>query len=116
VDLKTQPNEARCTRTTQTHELDLPPCCPRSGNPLAGSSIAITYTPAETHIEVASLRKYVDSYQGGRGSIRSMEGMIQQIARDCSEAVGVPVTVTARLVINPGQRMTLTCDHSPATT
>jgi len=73
----TVPNETRCAFTTEVHELPIESCCPVSYNPQPGSFIAITYEPADKILEVASLRRYVDSYRGGRGSVRSMEGMIQ---------------------------------------
>jgi NADPH-dependent 7-cyano-7-deazaguanine reductase QueF len=80
-----------------------------SGNPLEGSLIEISYAPSDRILEVASLRTYVDSYIGGRGEIRSMEGMIQQITQDCANVAGVMVHSVARLNINPNQRMTLEC-------
>lgn len=107
--LKTQPNEERCYATTQRHILTLKPCCPISGNPQDGSEVEIEYRVFGLHLEVQSLREYVDSYIGGKGKIRSMEGMIQQIAEDCAVAVKTSVHVTARLNINPEQRMILEC-------
>lgn len=109
VSLKTQPNEARCHRTKEIHILPLKPCCPYSGNPKDGSEIQIEYTVDNRILEVAALRAYVDSYIGGLGEIRSMEGMIQQITQDCADAVGVSVWTQARLNIEPGQRMILEC-------
>lgn len=91
------------------HILPLKPCCPISGNPVTGSAIEIEYRADELLLEVISLREYVDSYQGGRGDIRSMEGMIQQITQDCANAVKTSVHVTARLNIHPRQSMTLEC-------
>lgn len=93
--------------------LSIPPCCPISKNPLSGSMVTIEYTPAETIIEVASLRSYVDSYQGGRGEIRSMEGMIQNIAQDCADCVKRSVHVRAKLILNPNQEMAISCAASP---
>lgn len=109
MDLLTQPNERRCARMMESHVLPLSPACPISGNPQPGSSISITYSPADRILEVASLRAYVDSYTGGRGEIRSMEGMIQAIAQDAANAVGVTVAIDADLIINPNQRMRLHC-------
>lgn len=60
-------------------------------------------------LEVASLREYVDSYKGGKGDIRSMEGMIQQITQDCANAVKTVCHVRAELVIEPNQEMILDC-------
>ena len=107
--LRTQPNERRCQKTIQRQTLDLPRCCPRSGNPQTGSFITIEYTPGAYHLEVASLYKYIQSYVGGRGDVRSMEGMVQQITQDCADVLGVPVTVRAFLRLDPPQVMTLTC-------
>jgi len=82
-----------------------------SGNPQKGSEIEICYQLKERILEVESLRGYVDSYVGGKGEIRSMEGMIQQIAKDCSEATGSMTIVYADLAISPNQRMKLKCFH-----
>lgn len=89
--------------------LPLKPCCPISGNPLAGSVLEIEYRVNELVLEVEALRAYVDSYQGGRGDVRSMEGMCQQITQDCANAVQTSVYTRASLVIAPEQRMILEC-------
>lgn len=97
----------------ETHALDLPPCCPISGNPLSGSTIEIQYEPKDRILEVVSLCAYVDSYQGGRGDVRSMEGMVQQITQDAADALGCTVWVLAVLNINPNQRLRIECSaHS----
>lgn len=111
MDLQTQPNERRCASTQEAHKLQLPVCCPRSYNPRPGSSILIKYTPADIVLEVASLHAYIASYQGGRGEVRSMEGMIQAITKDCADVLGVPVEVSATLDLSPSQTMYLTCQH-----
>lgn len=111
--LKTVPNEKRCLWTQETHELELPSCCPVSGNPMPGSKLCIIYEPAATILEVKSLRDYVDSYRGGRGEVRSMEGMIQQIAQDAAMVLNVYVKVEADLEIAPAQRMKLKCTGCP---
>jgi NADPH-dependent 7-cyano-7-deazaguanine reductase QueF len=111
MNLLTQPNERRCTSTKEGHKLMLPVCCPYSQNPRPGSSIRINYIPAETLLEVASLHAYIDSYRGGRGEVRSMEGMIQNITKDCADTLGVHVEVTAELLLDPSQTMYLTCQH-----
>ncbi len=107
--IKVQPNERRCARTRETHILPLAACCPMSNNPTIGSEIEIAYSPADSILEVQSLREYIDSYIGGRGAIRSMEGMIQQITQDCADALKTMVHVRANLNINPNQRMILEC-------
>jgi NADPH-dependent 7-cyano-7-deazaguanine reductase QueF len=75
--------------------------------------VAITYAPADHILEVESLRAYVDSYTGGRGDIRSMEGMIQAIAQDSANALLVRVVVIADLNIRPNQKMHLKCTAKP---
>jgi NADPH-dependent 7-cyano-7-deazaguanine reductase QueF len=99
--------------TQETHILELLPCCPVSGNPISGSTIEIRYMPQRLILEVASLRDYIDSYQGGRGEVRSMEGMIQAIAQDAANAIKVQVCINADLQINPNQRMLLDCVAVP---
>lgn len=113
VALKTVRNEKRCFWTEETHELGIENCCPVSHNPLKGSLVRIRYEPDGEILEVASLRAYVDSYRGGRGEVRSMEGMIQQIAQDAANALKREVKVEAALEIDPGQRMKLFCYASP---
>lgn len=73
------------------------------------SEITIEYSPDGLHLEVASLLEYINSYIGGKGTIRSMEGMIQQITQDCANAARVMVHVRAKLEINPGQKMEIDC-------
>ena len=119
--LKTVPNERRCQHMTESHILTLPACCPVSGNPQRGSTIEITYTPADRLLKVEALRAYIDSYQGGKDLldgdyVRSMEGAIQQITRDCAQATGVEVFVVATLNLQPDQQMSLTCSHAPTPT
>jgi NADPH-dependent 7-cyano-7-deazaguanine reductase QueF len=111
--IDTQPNERLCAHIESEHILGLPACCPISKNPGPGSTIAIRYTPVDTFLEVASLKRYIDSYVGGKGAVRSMEGMIQAIAQDCSDVVRVEVEVLARLNIAPEQQMTLVCVAKP---
>lgn len=98
---------------TETHILELPRCCPMSGNPQPGSTLEIAYRPAAVVLEVTALRAYVDSYIGGRGDVRSMEGMIQQITQEAANAVGECVSVRADLIINPAQQMRLFCEAIP---
>lgn len=91
------------------HVLSLKPCCPISGNPQAGSEIEIEYRASKYLLEVVALREYMDSYIGGRGEVRSMEGMIQQITQDVANTIKTAVHVTARLNIAPEQKMILEC-------
>lgn len=108
--LKTQPNERRCAHMVETHILSLPRCCPVTTNPQQGSTVRITYRPERLLLEVQSLHDYIATFIGGRGDVRSMEGMIQQIAFDCSKALhGLRVAVIAELNIHPNQQMQLYC-------
>ena len=94
--LETMENERPDLRLYQRHTLPLPSCCPVSGNPHPGSSIRISYRAAARVLEVYSLGAYLRSFVGGHPSgVRTMEGMIQQVASDCVEALGVSVAVRA---------------------
>lgn len=73
--------------------------------------VSISYEPSELLLEVATLRDYVDSFVGGRGDVRSMEGMIQTICKDASEILCVKVKTLAELQISPNQRMTVICEN-----
>ena len=111
--LQTQPNERHCANTYETHILALPECCPRSKNPRPGSTVAIRYMAGPLFLEVASLYAYIDSFRGGRGAVRSMEGMVQTIAQDCADALRRPVEAKARLYLLPNQRMVVRCHADP---
>ena len=103
----------------EVHVLELPPCCPVSKNPRPGSFIMICYRPQGIVLEVGALYAYIHQFRGGLRDetgeivIRDMEGMIARIAQDCADAVDVPVSVCADLVIAPKQRMLLTVRCKP---
>ena len=84
-----------------------------SRNPRPGSTIRISYIPGAVLLEVAALFAYVASYRGGLGDVRSMEGMVQQIAQDCANIAGARVDVVADLIIEPSQRMITECNAYP---
>lgn len=111
--MKTQPNEARCRSTCVTHIMKLPVCCPRSMNPVEGSQVSISYTPALLLIEVQSLHDYISEYIWGRGGVRSMEGMIQNITQDCANLIATRVTAFAELKLLPDQQMIVECEAFP---
>lgn len=104
-----QVNEHRCSFTEHEHELEISGFCPVSGNPLAGSTLTISYRGEHGFLEVASLRAFVDSYRGGKGEVRSMEGMLQEIAQECANALAVDVKLRSFLRIEPEQIMKVTC-------
>ena len=93
-----------CSTETQafvSHTVDIPPCCPVSGNPVAGSTVTISYRPTGIVLPVEDLADMVAEYVGGRGAIRGMEEMIQEICTRARDTVKVPVRVVARLRIKP---------------
>ena len=116
VELKTQPYEGLCAFTEHEHILDLPECCPVSHNPRPGSTVTICYKSGANgngYLEVYSLRAFIDSYVGGRGEVRSMEGMLEEISQECSDVLGKDVTLKANLLIEPSQVMNITCYAFP---
>lgn len=100
----------------QTHIVPLPSMCPHSHNPQPGSYIAVRYTPRDCYLEVYGLETYLQQYVGGwlrdGALIRDMEQTIATIAADCAAALGVPVKVRARLVLDCG-RMSVTKEARP---
>lgn len=92
----------------QTHVVDIPPLCPRTHNPVAGSTLTISYTPANDLLEVYSLQDYVASFAGSE-TVRDVEQLVIVAARDCREALGVGVFVTGKFVLNISQ--TVICEY-----
>ncbi len=89
----------------QTHIVELPPLCPRTHNPLAGSTVTITYAPVENQVlEVYNLTDYVHSFYGSQ-IVRDIEHFAQVVAADCGQALKTDVRVTADFVLNIGQRV-----------
>ena len=110
--LLTQP----CLSSVETfewHILPLPPMCPVSDNPQPGSTLFVLYRPVTSFLEVYSLRTDINTYIGGRGAIRDMEGTIQQIAQDCSNAIQAYVVVGAIIRLQRGDSMALMCNALP---
>lgn len=96
------------TRTCSTsvptfisHSVPLPQCCPVSGNPLPGSKLTVCYMPEAIVFPVEDLAAYVAEYVGGRGEIRGMEEMVQELATRVRDVVGQPVRAFADLIIQP---------------
>jgi 7-cyano-7-deazaguanine reductase len=89
----------------QTHIVDLPPLCPHTHNPLAGSMVVITYAPVENQVlEVYNLTDYVHSFTGSQ-IVRDIEHFAQVVAADCGNALKTDVRVTAEFILNIGQRV-----------
>lgn len=89
------------TRSFVSHSVPLPQCCPVSGNPMPGSKLTVSYTPAGVVFPVEDLAAFVAEYVGGRGEVRGMEEMIQELANRVHSVVGVNVRAVADLIINP---------------
>lgn len=117
--LTANPNTTNGQQVEQ-HTLDIPPCCPVSKNPRLGSTITIRYRPNGASLEVASLVAYLHSYQdglydaSGQLVVRDMEGMLLNIAQDCANVLGVPVRVSAQLVIVPRQKVSFVARGYPS--
>jgi len=89
----------------QTHIVELPPLCPRTHNPLAGSAVTIIYAPVENQVlEVYNLTDYIHSFYGSQ-IVRDIEHFAQVVAADCGKALKTDVHVTADFVLNIGQRV-----------
>lgn len=123
--LEVMPNLMPTVATFQTHKIPLSPACPVSGNPLAGSTLDICYSPQQWHLEVYRLRAFVDQFSGGlkcphmapeQYAVRDQEHMIQSVAQSCANAVGVEVRVVAALLLGDGvstSEMILECIAQP---
>ncbi len=105
--LKTIKNPNIAKLTKQVNEVQVPPLCPKTGNPITGSTLTITYAPNEDLLEFYSLNEYVASFIGSQ-EVRDLELLTQVVARDCHEALGVKVSVIGKFILNIGQ--TLTCE------
>jgi len=95
--------------TKQTNEVQVPPLCPKTGNPIGGSTLTITYMPEEELLEFYSLNEYIASFIGSN-EVRDLELFTQVVARDCSEALGVKVSVTGKYILNIGQILICECE------
>lgn len=86
-----------------THTIDLPQCCPVSGNPQPGSTLTVAYRPNGVVFPVEDLRDMITEYVGGHSSrnVRNMEEMIQDVAQRATDVTHVRVRVRADLRILP---------------
>jgi 7-cyano-7-deazaguanine reductase len=109
MTLKTITNPTISKITQQTHEVDVPSLCPKTGNPIAGSTLIISYIPGEKLLEVYSLNEYISSFIGSN-EIRDLELLTQVVAHDCHSILGVRVSVIGRFLLNIGQTVTCECE------
>lgn len=107
--LKTIKNPNISKLTKQTNEVQVPPLCPKTGNPIAGSTLTITYVPNEELLEFYSLNEYIASFIGSN-EVRDLELFTQVVARDCREALRVKVSVVGKFVLNIGQSLICECE------
>jgi hypothetical protein len=127
-NLEVMPNLMPEVATRQEYIIALDPACPVSGNPKKGSSIKIGYSPKLWHLEVYSLRAFIEQFKGGLSKsvienirelgyqsadeddyptmapyvVRDQEHMIQYVAQACADAVGVEVEAVAQLILSDG--------------
>lgn len=89
--------------------VDLPPCCPVSGNPRRGSKLTLNYQATRELIDVLTLTRWVRSFQGGAPTgTRTMEGMILDLAQACADHTRADVSAVADCVIDAGLAHSLT--------
>ena len=107
--LKTIKNPNIAKLKQQTNEVQVPPLCPKTNNPIVGSTLTITYIPKEELLEFYSLNDYIASFIGSN-EVRDLELFTQVVARDCHQVLGVKVTVTGKFVLNIGQTLICECE------
>ena len=80
--------------------------CPHSGYPLAGSWVEVQYTPAAVILELSAIASHLPTYAT---EARDVETVAQMLAKDCAEALGVPVTIEAYYILRDGIELWATC-------
>jgi len=107
--LKTIANPKISKISKQVHEVTVPPLCPKTANPIPGSTLTISYVPDEKLLEVYSLNEYIASFVGSN-EVRDLELLTQIVARDCHGILGVNVVVIGKYMLNIGQTVTCECE------
>ena len=107
--LKTIDNPKISKLIKQTHEVVIPSLCPKTGNPIKGSTLAITYSPNQKLLEIYSLNEYIASFIASN-DVRDLELFTQVVARDCHNVLDVPVSVIGRYILNIGQTVICECE------
>jgi 7-cyano-7-deazaguanine reductase len=108
MTLRTIKNPKISRLTKQIHEVEIPPLCPKTGNPIAGSTFTIMYVPKQRLLEVYSLNEYIASFIGSN-EVRDIELLTQVVASDCRKVLGVKVSVIGKFVLNIGQTVICEC-------
>jgi NADPH-dependent 7-cyano-7-deazaguanine reductase QueF len=109
MNLKTIDNPRIAKLSKQTHEVQVPPLCPRTENPIQGSTVTISYAPDQKLLEIYSLNEYIASFIGSQ-DVRDLELLTQVIARDCHEILGVQVFVIGKYMLNVGETIICECE------
>ena len=109
MTLKTIANPTISKVRKQTHEVNVPSLCPKTGNPMEGSTLTISYVPDEKLLEVYSLNEYIFSFIGSN-EVRDLELFTQVVARDCHSILGVHVAVIGKYILNIGQALICECE------
>lgn len=109
MNLKTIDNPRIAKLSKQTHEVQVPSLCPRTQNPIPGSTVTISYAPDQKLLEIYSLNEYIASFIGSQ-EVRDLELLTQVIARDCHEVLGVQVFVVGKYILNVGQTIICECE------
>ncbi len=107
--LKTIANPKISKISKQVHEVDVPPLCPKTANPISGSTLTISYVPDERLLEVYSLNDYVASFIESN-EVRDLELLTQVVAHDCHSVLGVHVSVIGKFILNIGQTVICECE------
>ncbi len=110
MTLKSIDNPKVSRLAKQIHAVDIPPLCPKTGNPIQGSTFTIAYTPAEKLLELYSINDYIASFIGSN-EVRDLELLTQVVARDCHAILGVEVNVVGKFVLNIGQVLVCECQN-----
>jgi NADPH-dependent 7-cyano-7-deazaguanine reductase QueF len=108
--LKTISNPKISKITKQVHEVAVPSLCPKTGNPVEGSTLTITYAPDQKLLEVYSLNEYVASFIASK-EVRDLELLTQVIAQDCHNILEVKVSVVGKFILNIGQTIICECEN-----
>lgn len=87
----------------------MPSLCPKTGNPIEGSTLTISYVPDEKLLEVYSLNEYIASFIGSN-AVRDLELLTQVVARDCHSILEVNVSVIGKYLLNIGQTVICECE------
>jgi NADPH-dependent 7-cyano-7-deazaguanine reductase QueF len=106
---KTIDNPKISKMVKQTQEAQVPPLCPKTFNPVAGSVITISYVPKKKLLEFYNLNEYIASFIGSN-EVRDLELFTQIVARDCAKVLGVKVSVTGKFILNIGQTVICECE------